>query len=396
LNETEGDLQLLRRIFEEANDAILLVDTSADQVIKANRRAWQLLGYQGAASSPVQVSSIFPDEMDRLESFMQSVAHHGKGWTDELECVTRGGLRVPTEISASLLEHDGRRCMLAVVRDISMRKSSQERFLTAYDRLRNDMEAAARIQKSLLPRVSPVVAGMRFAWEIFPCGELAGDTLNIFHLDRDRIGFFVLDVSGHGASAAMMSMAIHRLLAPSPGPPSVLFRRKPGGDGYKIAEPEDVCHDLNVHFQMGPDLAQYFTLIYGILDGRTGGVRLVTAGHCAPVYAPPGGEPREMTGNNFPIGFFPDVCYTTQNFTLEPGSRLYIYSDGLTEADNGDGEQFGRDRLLQAIHECRDESLRNSLTSLLGSMRGWSRNASLADDVSLLAFEVAPAERPPV
>ena len=194
----------------------------------------------------------------------------------------------------------------------------------------------------------------------------------------------------------MMSMAIHRLLAPSPGPPSVLFRRKPGGDGYKIAEPEDVCHDLNVHFQMGPDLAQYFTLIYGILDGRTGGVRLVTAGHCAPVYAPPGGEPREMTGNNFPIGFFPDVCYTTQNFTLEPGSRLYIYSDGLTEAANGDGEQFGRDRLLQAIHECRDESLRNSLTSLLGSMRGWSRNASLADDVSLLAFEVAPAERPPV
>ena len=389
------DLQLLRRIFDEANDAILLVDTAADEVIKANRRAWQLLGYKAAQVTPVRVSSIFPGEMDRLEAFVQSVARHGKGWTDELECETRSGLRVPTEISASLLEHDGRRCMLAVVRDISMRKSSQERFHKAFDRMRNDMESAARIQKSLLPRVSPVVAGMRFAWEIFPCGELAGDTLNIFHLDRDRIGFFVLDVSGHGASAAMMSMAIHRLLVPSPGPPSVLFRREPGGDGYQIAVPEQVCHDLNVHFQMGPDLPQYFTLIYGILDGRTGGVRFVTAGHCAPVYAPPGGKPREVTGTNFPIGFFPDACYTPQEFTLEPGSRLYIYSDGLTEAANGDGEQFGRERLLAAIHECRDESLRSSLTSLLGSMRGWSRNAHLADDVSLLAFEVAPAERPP-
>jgi sigma-B regulation protein RsbU (phosphoserine phosphatase) len=102
-----------------------------------------------------------------------------------------------------------------------------------------------------------------------------------------------------------------------------------------------------------------------------------------------------VTGTNFPIGFFPDATYTPQEFTLEPGSRLYIYSDGLTEAANGDGEQFGRERLLAAIHDCRDESLRGSLTSLLGSMRGWSQNAHLADDVSLLAFEVAPAERPP-
>ena len=159
-------------------------------------------------------------------------------------------------------------------------------FLSAEElaRFRTEVEALAREQPIRGPdfaaqtvgaALTEARTGMRFAWEIFPCGELAGDTLNIFHLDRDRIGFFVLDVSGHGASAAMMSMAIHRLLAPSPGPPSVLFRRKPGGDGYKIAEPELVCHDLNVHFQMGPDLAQYFTLIYGILDGRTGGVRLV-------------------------------------------------------------------------------------------------------------------------
>jgi len=386
-----GDLHLLQRIFEGANDGIILVDTAANRVLKANRRAHELLEYAPGELVRVPVSALFPDEMSKLEVFMQSVARDGEGWTDELQCMTGRGRRIPAEISASLLNLNGRNCMLAVMRDISMRKSSEERFHLAYERLRADMESAARIQRSLLPRVSPVVAGMRFAWEVFPCSELAGDTLNIFHLDRDHVGFFVLDVSGHGAAAAMMSMAIHRLLAPSPGPPSVLFRRNLDGTSGEIATPEEVCQALNTHFQMGSGVPQYFTLVYGILDGRSGDVRLVVAGHCAPIYVPPGDLPLEVPGRNFPIGFFPDASYQAHTLKLEPGSRLYIYSDGLTEAADGDGEQFGRRRLMQAMEEARDESLRGSLTSLLGSMRGFSHNARLADDVSLLAFEVAPA-----
>ena len=391
---TTGDLHLLQRIFEVANDGIILVDTAANRVLKANRRAHDLLGYAHGELVRLPVSSLFPDEMNKLEAFMQSVARDGEGWTDELQCMTGSGRRLPTEVSASLLDLEGRNCMLAVMRDISMRKSSEERFHLAYERLRADMESAARIQRSLLPRVSPVVAGMRFAWVVYPCNDLAGDTLNIFHLDGDHVGFFMLDVSGHGAGAAMLSMAIHRLLAPSPGPPSVLFARRPDGTSGDITTPEEVCQALNTHFQMGSDVPQYFTLVYGILDGRTGEVSLVIAGHCAPVYLSAGDKPREIPGKNFPIGLFPDACYEAHTLKLEPGSRLYIYSDGLTEAADGDGEQFGRLRLMQAMEEARDEPLRGSLTSLLSTMRGWSHNASLADDVSLLAFEVAPARSP--
>ena len=110
---------------------------------------------------------------------------------------------------------------------------------------------------------------VRVAWEVLPCEELDGDTLNVFRLDSEHLGLYLLDVSGHGASAAMLSVALHRVL--TPGPTSVVTRPKGAESAHDIVSPALVCRDLNSLFPMDADavIPQYFTLIYGVLSTTT-------------------------------------------------------------------------------------------------------------------------------
>ena len=375
-----------RRIFEHSNDAIFVMDMDRERILDVNLRACEMLGYRKEELLSLPMAALHPDEMTRLRMFAGSVVREGAGWSDELTYLTRFGKKVPAEVSASLMKVSGATCMIAMVRDISVRKNTEEKLRVAYERMRKDLDAAVRIQKSLLPNVCPAVEGVRFAWELHACENLAGDILNIFQLDPEHVAFYLLDVSGHGAAAAMMSMTLHRALSPPPGPTSVLVRQQEGTDPV-IRSPGEVCEDLNILFPMETDTPQYFTLMYGFLNARTRLFRYASAGHCPPVYLPAKGEASELLSSGPPVGLLPSARYQEHRMTMEPGSRLYLYSDGLTDAFNGDSETFGRDRLLAAIEESRPQSLRESVTALLGRMRDWSGSSHLQDDVSLLAVE---------
>ena len=152
--------------------------------------------------------------------------------------------------------------MIAMVRDITARKRAERELRRANERMKADLEAAAQIQKSLLPNLSPVMEGVRFAWEVKPCEELAGDILNIFRLDEHHLGFYILDVSGHGVPAAMLSVTLHEVLSPFPSPTSLLTRLKDEGAGFQIVSPAEVCQQLNGLSPMNPMTRQYFTLLY--------------------------------------------------------------------------------------------------------------------------------------
>ncbi len=170
--------------------------------------------------------------------------------------------------------------MIALVRDISKRKEAEEKLGKANERMKADLEAAAQIQRSLLPNRPLSEEGVQFAWEFQPCDELAGDILNIFQLDQDHWGFYILDVSGHGVAAALLSVTLHRVLSPVPTPTSLLTRAKDGGSTHEILSPAEVCRRLNGLFPMDPVTRQYFTLVYGVLYLKAREVRYVSAGHC--------------------------------------------------------------------------------------------------------------------
>ena len=129
------------KIFDHSNDAIFLVDPVEDAILDVNAKACEMLGYSREELLSVPMSVVHPHEMARLRAFAQSVFKEGKGWTDELTCLTRSGVTLSAEISASMIEIEERACMIAMVRDVSDR----ERLARENDYLHDEIRAELRI-----------------------------------------------------------------------------------------------------------------------------------------------------------------------------------------------------------------------------------------------------------
>jgi len=283
---------------------------------------------------------------------------------------------------------------IAVQSDGTAEKHAQDELKCANDRLeaanrslRQDLDAAAAVQRSLLPAASPEVPGIRFAWKFHPCQELAGDFLNVLPLDDHHVGIYILDVSGHGVAAALLSVTLSHVLSPATDR-SFLYQAVPESPGtYRVAPPADVVARLNKHFRTGPRVMQYFTMIYGVLETGTRELRYVTAGHPGLVLVSSGQAPRVLESGGIPVGLFPDARYEERAVTLERGDRLYFATDGLTEAENRAGVEFGTEKLLEAYAQNRHRPLDESLGEVMARIEEWSAPARPADDVAMLAIE---------
>jgi sigma-B regulation protein RsbU (phosphoserine phosphatase) len=267
-------------------------------------------------------------------------------------------------------------------------EETNSRLEYANGRMSRDLKAAARIQESFLPRAAPRVPGTEFAWCYQPCDELAGDGLNIIPLGGGRVGLYILDVSGHGVAAALLSVTLCRLLSPPSEPPSILIREGGVRDQPDITPPAEVAARLNRLFPFDMATEQFATMVYGILDVATGEFRYVSAGHPGPVHLPCGADPVILECQGFPIGLADDA-YEDRSIRLGPGDRLYLYSDGVPEARNPVGDQFGDARLLEAISRGRSEPLREGVATLLGEVLRWHGSESPQDDISILVVEVS-------
>jgi sigma-B regulation protein RsbU (phosphoserine phosphatase) len=263
-------------------------------------------------------------------------------------------------------------------------------------RREHDLRTAARIQAALLPRRLPAYAGARFAWHFEPCEELAGDALNVVALDERQVGLYVLDVSGHGVAAALLSFTLSRMMSSPRDPSSVLVRASAsnGVDANGLGGPPvplrpcEVADELTRRFPFDPTTGQYFTMLYGLFDVVTGRFEYVSAGHPGLAHVPATGDLRIINSPGYPIGLAAS-SYESHALDLKPGDRLYLYSDGLTEAMHPAGTLYGAERLLRGLSRGRSVPLEQSLSDLLAEVRSWS-GTPLHDDISLLAVEFGP------
>ena len=250
-----------------------------------------------------------------------------------------------------------------------------------------DLEAAAKIQKAFLPSTAIHVPGVEFAWCYQPCDELAGDGLNIIPLGEGRIGLYILDVSGHGVAAALLSVTLSRLLSAPSEPSSILIRDR------VVTPPVEVAERLNRLFPYDLATGQFATLLYGVLDVSTGDFRHVCAGHPGPLHLPATAAAVILESPGFPIGLAEDA-YGERCVHLAAGDRLYFYSDGLPDAMSPGGERFGDTRLRDALDRGRSEPLGGGIAMLLGEIARWQNGERPQDDISILAIEIAATPNP--
>jgi phosphoserine phosphatase RsbU/P len=262
----------------------------------------------------------------------------------------------------------------------------------AYETIRKDLEAAARMQRSLLP-VPCTIQGLRCDSLFLPASAVAGDVFNFFPLSATVTGFYLLDVSGHGIPAAMLSVTLSKMLNSRASQGSPLVKTAADGIGYEIRPPQEAMAELNRRFQDQGDM--YFTMVYGLLDNRTQRLQIVQAGHPEPILLRRGRPPVALGEGGFPVGMLPEMSYDALEYTLEIGDRLFLCSDGILECPNREDEQFGLDRFIEFLDRHRSEPLDALLKSMELTIRKWGGSSDFADDVSLLALEMdSPGDHP--
>jgi sigma-B regulation protein RsbU (phosphoserine phosphatase) len=254
-------------------------------------------------------------------------------------------------------------------------EAAAARLAAADERARRDLEAAARVQRAFLPALPPEVDGARLAWAYRPCGQLAGDHLNVLRLGDRHLGLCVLDVSGHGVAAALLSATVGHLLA-----------RVAAAPGPDVVPPAEVAARLNAQLTAEATAGQAFSLLYGVLALDSGELRFVSAGHPAPAHLPREGRPALAGAVGPPVGVGAGG-YRGQAVTLRPGDRLALYTDGVTAARNADGEHFGAARLLDALERSRGRPLPEAVEAVVGAAEAWRGGQAPTDDVSLLMVE---------
>lgn len=261
----------------------------------------------------------------------------------------------------------------------------------ANQRMRADLAAAARVQGAMLPSVSPDNDRLSAAWAWKPCDELAGDSLNVFAFDGRYLGMYVLDVSGHGVPAALLSVTVSRSLSPHADRFSLVTETRDGEPGFSIVAPVEVANRLNKVYPMDREARLFFTIVYGVLDTDSGEFRYVAAGHPGPLVIRHNGEVETRQAGGIPIGVLPEAPYEEGVVQLYGGDRLFAYTDGIFEERNPAGEEFGLDRLSQTLSGSTGSSLQQTVDLLIDGLAEWRGDCPARDDITLLGLEMHDA-----
>lgn len=381
MNETRCWTKSHFPLLEMMPDAVVVVDPEGT-VVYANHMVEHVFGHRPEVVLGRSVEMLVPRELrekhrglrERYEETRTSTTTvTGKG----LRGLHRSGQDFPLDTNLRPIQTDEGPMTVAVVRDVTERRDAERALRRANDRLRRDLDAAGRIQRSLLPGQKCRIPGVDIAWIFEPSDRLGGDSFNVFEIGPGCAGIYLLDVSGHGVVAALQAVALTRVLAatwPKPNAPS----------------PKKLLERLNTEFPVDPETGQYFTFLGGVLDLSAHTMRYASAGQSGPIHVPARGSvPVRLEAAGLPIGMFPEPDYTEFVVDLQPRDRLYLYSDGVTEAMNEHDEEFGVDGMLASLAATRGRPLGETLRVIRDAVYQWRGGQELDDDMTLLAVEIA-------
>jgi phosphoserine phosphatase RsbU/P len=282
--------------------------------------------------------------------------------------------------------------ILGMQRELSKKNRMIEEALdelkVAHDAIDKDLMQARKIQESLVPELTREFGSSRVSLLLKPCGHIGGDLVGMFSPGVNRLGFYSIDVSGHGITSAMMTARLGSYLSSTYFEQNVAMEKR-FNRFYALRKPEEVAASLNSRLIADTGIEEYFTMVYAIVDLRSGLLRMVQAGHPHPLVLRRDGRAEFVGEGGVPIGLLPDIPYTQFETQLNPGDRLLLYSDGFTECRLSNGEMLEPEGLLQLVRDCDpQQGGQEFLDDLFWRLtQVMSDEYGMEDDVSATFFE---------
>ena len=247
-----------------------------------------------------------------------------------------------------------------------------------------DLDRAMKIQQTLLPTQIPFEDRISLCALYRPSSKVGGDLFDIFKLDKDRIGLYIADTSGHGIASALLTMFLKHSI--------VLHSPENGGED--VLSPGDVLYRLNkrlISEEFGHDL--FISMAYLILDTKTMEVCSSSAGHPSLLLKHQNGAIEPVHISAPALGINPNVVFAEKTFKLNPKDILLLHTDGLTEATNTDGDTFDIKKLLSVLTDS-DSQVDSIVRGIEQNLLDFCGSRRFVDDITVLALGVEPQQKP--
>lgn len=383
--QSEEKLQKLIRAVEQSPATVVITDVQGN-IEYVNPKFSEITGYdppEVLGHNPRILKSGVQDDL--FYKNMWDTIKRGDVWNGEFSNKKKNGDIYWEYASISpIKEADGTVThFVAVKEDITERKAAVEALRISEETLRRrnetmekDLKLAQRIQTALLPESLPSSSLVKTACRYIPFDRVGGDYYSFMELPDGSLAFFLGDVAGHGISSALfvslLKSATERIF--------FKYGRNPATFLEKLNQA--LIKDMSSHF---------ITAVYGIFRSTGSGTELTIAngGHPYPViYRASGGKLYNIKSGGTVIGSFDNAVYEQKTVKLNPEDRIYIFTDGIPEAQNGDNNIIGfDDDLLELFKKSHNADPEVTLDNIISEIRTFAKGASLEDDIVLIGFE---------
>ena len=243
--------------------------------------------------------------------------------------------------------------------------------------LKKELSLAQKIQQSILPTEFDLHPSCELQARMFPATEVGGDYYDFFQLDPEHVACIVADVSGKGVPAALFAMVNQTLLR--------------SFSSEALTSTGKLLTQVNQRCSTNNESCMFVTLFCGILNTRTGQFTYSNAGHNPPVLIHPDGQCEELPLTaGIPLGISEDEKFQESTTTVRPGDTLFIYTDGITEAINPEGEEFDTHRLLKELGDHATSDLQTLNDNVYQKVMDFAQEAPQFDDLTYLSLRYNP------
>ncbi len=238
--------------------------------------------------------------------------------------------------------------------------------------LQNELDLASSTQQSILPKVFPRSTDYQVFGHMEPARNVGGDFYDVIRLEDSQVGLAIADVSDKGVPAALFMMSSRTLLK---------------GAAIGTSDPGEALREVNELLYEENETMMFVTVLYSIYDPETGTLTYSNGGHDAPLLVRSDGtsELLPLTGG-VALGVAPDFEFPSQSVQLEAGDTVVLYTDGVTEAMNGEGEQFGVSRMHEVFAANPPENSEQAARAMFDAVRDFVGDTPQSDDITCLVL----------